>query len=1315
MHGAPRWWYAPALVQSVRRLSLALALTAFIGGCNGPENVILVDVYSQASVETLNVRVISLDGLGVPFDLPAVPFAPARSADELLDTPIRVAIRLEGETTAMVHFTARTPDGRTLVATRCYGVTAALRDEVVLVDIGALDRDGDTFLSDPSEACREPTPGDTAGRSCTPTDLYICPTEAAADCDDEARDPMSTATECRPDTRDELNGFCIFPGAAIVCQNGIDEDCDGDVDEACVDADGDGVNACPETETVGCDCDDTDPNRNPRADDICLDGIDQDCDGVDACCDADGDGYTQCRVGGVRTGDCVDVAEDCLLETPPCDPATVDPASVNPGATEICFDSLDNNCNGVRNEIGECLGPDFDRDGVSVCGMEAAGQPCEDRIYDCDAGISPEARERCRPVGVDDDLDGRVDEGCPAGDMDGDGQVAPRDCDDTDPLAYTHEAGAFVIERCEDGVAQSCVPGEDASCAGDTDGDGFIEPAACEGNAAINPEALEICNGIDDNCDGVIDEVVVPGMGCGRSDTDAVEITFATNIEHCGSCRFNCNDEFTHEFGSAADICADGICDCSTEPDVGDPATPAACAFGDRPTCCTDGCRDTANDPLNCGGCGVTCGAGESCVNGLCACGDVIAPEFAAQACPETGGGSEANQCCGGECRDVTVDGTNCGSCGTVCGPTTMCNDRICVCDPAQPNMDDCNGDIGMPGGNGCETDLLTTRVHCGRCGARCNPTNANGACVAGSCTIATCDTDWDDCDGLVGNGCEGNLTSLTHCNACGMTCTLSGATATCARRVCEIASCGSNFSDCNGSDADGCETPLGTVMNCARCGDTCNTPNATPRCNSGRNCVIDRCDDGWMDCNGIPDDGCEVNIDTDANCGGCGNSCGPNATCTSRACSCDMGWLDCPTGSPYCEVPFSTSNCGACNIACGTNESCTGAGECSCGGTGGGVGLGAVCTGNRRCCGSGCRTMGTTSNCSDCNDRCGTNETCTGSGPWACRCDGALRCGGSDSCCPGSGGCVDTDTDENNCGGCGVRCATGETCRGGTCQCGAGSTWEPMCTGTDVCCGAAGCLTLGTNANCSTCGDACTLPQTCGGGGASNMCGCTPTTCGDLGFDCGLAPDGCGGTLDCGTCTGGDSCGGGGTANVCGCTPDTCGSLGFDCGSVSDGCGGTLNCGTCTGGDSCGGGGTANVCGCTPDTCGSLGFDCGSASDGCGGTLSCGTCTGTDTCGGGGTANVCGCTPTTCADAGATCGSPSDGCGGTLSCGPCSTNEVCNGSYMCECVAGYGDCTGAAGCETTLGTDTNCSGCGDTCTGGETCGGGGTAGVCGS
>jgi hypothetical protein len=188
----------------------------------------------------------------------------------------------------------------------------------------------------------------------------------------------------------------------------------------------------------------------------------------------------------------------------------------------------------------------------------------------------------------------------------------------------------------------------------------------------------------------------------------------------------------------------------------------------------------------------------------------------------------------------------------------------------------------------------------------------------------------------------------------------------------------------------------------------------------------------------------------------------------------------------------------------------------------------------------------------------------------------------------------------------------------------------------------------------------------------------CQPTTCAALGAACGVVGDGCGATLECGTCASGQICGGAGAANQCApaktaCTPATCAALGASCGSVGDGCGGTLDCGTCGAGQACGAGGKANACGtiqaaCTPTTCAAQGKNCGTIPDGCGGTLVCGTCGNGQTCGANGaTANVCAtppptCTKTTCDAQARNCGTIPDGCGGSLECGTCATGQTCGG-----------------------------------------------------
>ena len=368
------------------------------------------------------------------------------------------------------------------------------------------------------------------------------------------------------------DGFVV--PAPEVC-DGRDNDCDGVVDgqnarDAQVwylDADGDGFGD-PRFAYIGCappgqghwvtngdDCDDSDPTIYPGAPELC-DGRDNNCDlivdGPDAIDapiwyrDGDGDGFgdpDRFLFACTQPPGYVDNNEDC---------DDIDPA-VHPGATEVC-DGIDNNCDGVT-DGPDAAGqrswwPDADGDGFGDAEADpvlACDEPegYVDNNEDCDdedADIHPDAEEICD--GVDNNCSGVIDDGEDGTlnvwflDADGDGFGDPaifvlacdppegyvdndRDCDDTDPNIHPD-----AVEVC-DGVDNNCDGEIDEGVRlpfyRDADGDGFGDPDdvvwACsppEGyvdndedcddtDADVHPDAVEVCDGFDNNCDGVTD------------------------------------------------------------------------------------------------------------------------------------------------------------------------------------------------------------------------------------------------------------------------------------------------------------------------------------------------------------------------------------------------------------------------------------------------------------------------------------------------------------------------------------------------------------------------------------------------------------------------------------------------------------------------------------------------------------------------------------------------------------------------------------------------------------------------------------------
>jgi len=146
------------------------------------------------------------------------------------------------------------------------------------------------------------------------------------------------------------------------------------------------------------------------------------------------------------------------------------------------------------------------------------------------------------------------------------------------------------------------------------------------------------------------------------------------------------------------------------------------------------------------------------------------------------------------------------------------------------------------------------------------------------------CQPGFADCDGSAANGCETALNTVSDCGACGAACSRPFSFPACGNGVC-VFTCAPGAADCNLQPTDGCETQISTdVTNCGACGSICSPAHATAACTSGQ-CGIDSCDSGFENCNGSLSDGCETNVTTSSNCGGCGVRCPVTSVCVDGIC----------------------------------------------------------------------------------------------------------------------------------------------------------------------------------------------------------------------------------------------------------------------------------------------------------------------------------------------------------------------------------------------------------------------------------------------
>ena len=428
----------------------------------------------------------------------------------------------------------------------------------------------------------------------------------------------------------------VHPGAKETC-NGVDDNCNGKTDEGFPNMDGDGIADCVDPDIDGdgvansADCSPTNAAIFPGAVEVC-DGLDNNCDGVtdeehaSGCKfylrDEDGDGF------GIATDAkclCAPAGVFSALSGGDCNDGD---ATIHPGAVESC-DAADDNCDGATDPPGSAgcssFWPDKDADGYGTGGAGAAKCLCGaiagyvPQTGDCDdtnVSIHPGATEICN--GFDDNCDGKTDPansgGCATyyADADNDGWGASGgtqclcgpldnftvtqagDCADNDPTI--HPGATEVCNGKDDNCDGKTDEGVLVLYFADIDGDGWgygfgqllcapkakftaMQGGDCDdASTAVYPGAAEICDLLDNNCDGLTDENLPSATYFKDSDGDGYGNLYVSAIL-CGPIggyvanSTDCDDTNAAVHPGAVEILCNGLDDDCVGGDSCDPAS----------------------------------------------------------------------------------------------------------------------------------------------------------------------------------------------------------------------------------------------------------------------------------------------------------------------------------------------------------------------------------------------------------------------------------------------------------------------------------------------------------------------------------------------------------------------------------------------------------------------------------------------------------------------------------------------------------------------------------------------------------------------